>query len=111
MCGECCRIKDGIVRLSEHEIRKIAAFLNVSELEFIEHWTLLAPDRQGLILKSREDGSCIFLNSRNLCEINSVKPEKCKTFPFEWINPDSAQVCPSLAALLRSDEKLDKGNQ
>ena len=29
--------------------------------------------------------------------INSVKPEKCRTFPFEWTNSDSAEVCPGLA--------------
>ena len=26
-----------------------------------------------------------------------VKPEKCRTFPFEWSNPDSAEVCLALA--------------
>ena len=31
------------------------------------------------------------------CRINPVKPEKCRTFPFEWSNPDSAEVCPALA--------------
>ena len=31
------------------------------------------------------------------CRINPVKPEKCRTFSFEWTNPDSASVCPGLA--------------
>ena len=39
--------------------------------------------------KCRMCGAC--------CRINPVKPEKCRTFPFEWINPDSAEVCPGLA--------------
>ena len=34
--------------------------------------------------KCRMCGAC--------CRINSVKPEKCRTFPFEWTNPDSAEV-------------------
>lgn len=97
MCGNCCRIKNGIVRVSEDEIRRIAEYLDIPEFEFIERWTLVAPDRQSLILKSRDDGSCIYLNEHNRCDINAVKPEKCKTFPFEWTNDDSAQVCPALA--------------
>ena len=29
MCGACCRIKDGIVRVSDTEIARIAAFLGM----------------------------------------------------------------------------------
>ena len=99
MCGECCRIKDGIVRVSDVEIARIAAFLGVSEEAFIERDTEVAPDRAGLILKSRPDGSCAWLTKENLCLINPVKPDKCRTFPFEWTNPDSCSVCPALAGL------------
>ena len=65
--------------------------------EFIERETEVAPDRKSLVLKSRPDGSCVYLTDDNLCRINSVKPEKCRTFPSEWSNPDSAEVCPALA--------------
>ena len=97
MCGACCRIKDGIVRVSDAEIARIAAFLGMDEAEFIERETEVAPDRKSLILKSRPDGSCAYLTEDNLCRINPVKPEKCRTFPFEWTNPDSVEVCPGLA--------------
>ena len=96
MCGACCRIKDGIVRVSDAEIARIAAFLGMDEAEFIAHETEVAPDRKSLILKSRPDGSCAYLAEENLCRINPVKPEKCRTFPFEWTNPDSSSVCPVL---------------
>ena len=95
-CGACCRIKDGIVRVSEVEMAQIAAFLGVPEDDFIASDTDLAPDRRGLILKSRADGACIYLTSENLCRINPVKPAKCRTFPHAWRNPDSADVCPAL---------------
>ena len=98
-CGACCRIKDGIVRVSEAEVARIAAFLGMDEAAFIDRETELAPDRRGLMLKSRSDGSCAYLTTDNLCRINPVKPDKCRTFPFEWVNPDSAAVCPALAAL------------
>ena len=95
-CGACCRIKDGIVRVSDAEVARIAAFLGISEADFIANETDLAPDRAGLVLKSRPDGSCVYLSPDNLCLINSVKPDKCRTFPMEWTNPDSHSVCPAL---------------
>ena len=95
-CGACCRIKDGIVRVSDAEIACIAEYLNVSEKWFIENETELAPDRKGLVLKSLPDGACAFLTSNNLCRINPVKPVKCRTFPFAWTNPDSNVICPGL---------------
>ena len=39
--------------------------------------------------KCRMCGAC--------CRSNPVKPDKCRTFPFEWTNPDSTSVCPGLA--------------
>lgn len=95
-CGACCRIKDGIVRVSNAEIARIAAHLRMDEATFIENETELAPDRRGLILKSRPDGACVYLSEDNLCLINPVKPDKCRTFPFEWTNADSHSVCPAL---------------
>ena len=97
-CGACCRIKDGIVRVSDAEVKRIAAFLGMDEAAFIDHETEVAPDRRSLMLKSRTDGACAYLTDGNLCRINPVKPDKCKTFPFEWANPDSGKVCPALAA-------------
>ena len=95
-CGACCRIKNGIVRVSDEEIRRIAAFLGKEEASFIAEETELAPDRRGLVLKSRPDGACTWLTSDNLCRINPVKPDKCRTFPQEWRNSDSAIICPAL---------------
>ena len=97
-CGACCRIKDGIVRVSDVEVKRIAAFLGMDEAAFIDQETEVAPDRRSLMLRSRPDGSCVYLTDGNLCRINPVKPDKCKTFPFEWANPDSGKVCPALAA-------------
>ena len=98
-CGACCRIKNGIVRVSSAEIARIAAYLGASEDDFIEQETEIAPDRKSLVLKSRPDGACVYLKADNLCRINPVKPGKCRTFPFEWTNPDSKNVCPAISLL------------
>jgi Fe-S-cluster containining protein len=97
-CGACCRIPNGIVRVGDAEIARIAAYLGRPQDVFIAEETELAPDRAGLMLKSRPDGACVYLTAENRCRIHAVKPDKCRTFPFAWTNPDSASVCPELGA-------------
>ena len=86
------------MRVSEDEIARIAAFLGIAEADFIANETELSPDRKSLVLKSLPDGTCADLTSDNLCRINPVKPDKCRTFPLAWSNPDSETVCPEMAA-------------
>ena len=71
----------------------------MSEADFIANETNLAPDRKGLVLKDRPDGVCAMLDERNRCRIYPVRPEKCRTFPYEWTNEGSATYCPGLKAL------------
>ena len=97
-CGACCRIPNGIVRVSEAEISRIAGYLGIPEQTFISEETAVAPDRRGLILKSRPDDSCVWLTEDNLCRIHPVKPDKCRSFPYDWTNADSGEVCPGLRA-------------
>ena len=95
-CGACCRIKDGIVRVSDAEIDRIASYLGMTDADFIARETDVAPDRKSLMLKSRPDGACAYLTEENRCRIHAVKPDKCRTFPFAWTNADSHEVCPGL---------------
>jgi len=96
-CGACCQIPDGIVRVDDNEIKRISEFLGMSESEFIAKETELAPDRRGLILRNTPEGACVWLTEDNLCKINAVKPDKCRTFPFAWTNANSSEICPALA--------------
>lgn len=98
-CGACCRIPNGIVRVSDAEISRIAGYLGMPEQVFIAEETDVAPDRRGLVLKSRADNSCVWLTEDNRCRIHPVKPDKCKSFPYDWTNADSYEVCPGLRAL------------
>ena len=104
-CGACCRIQEGIVRVSAVEIARIAAFLGRTEQDFIDHETEIAPDRRGLILKSRPAGACAWLSDDNLCRINPVKPDKCRIFPHEWTNDDSEKICPGLRKMIYHNDK------
>ena len=98
-CGACCRI-EGIVRLKDDDTAKIAAHLGMSEADFIANETVLAPDRKGLVLKDRLDGACAMLDEENRCRIYPVRPEKCRTFPYEWTNDESFSYCPGLKQLV-----------
>lgn len=98
-CGACCSVPGGIVRVSEGEIARIAAHLGTDADAFRERECELAPDRRGLVLRSRPGGECVWLAEDRTCRIHEVKPDKCRTFPHEWTNPDSREVCPALAEL------------
>ena len=100
-CGACCRIEGGIVRLSDGEIERIAAYLGMSEEAFIAAETDVSPDRKCLILKDAPDGSgaCGMLDQRGLCRIHPVKPDQCASFPYDWANDDSQLSCQGLREL------------
>lgn len=85
-CGNCCRWS-GPVRVSDEEIAKIAEFLQINEMDFIEQFTTLTHDRRGLTLLENSDGSCIYLEETcegSGCKINPVKPKQCSDFPYKW---------------------------
>lgn len=87
------------MRLKEGDPQKIAAHLGLSEADFIARETEIAPDRMGLVLKDRPDGACAMLDENNRCRIYPVRPEKCRTFPFDWVNDNSYDYCEGLKAL------------
>jgi len=83
-CGACC-MWEGPVRVSDAEIKEIAAHLSITEDEFISRYTCLAPDRKSLSIIEKPDGSCFFYDMEaKACVINDVKPEQCRNFPYKW---------------------------
>jgi len=91
-CGDCCRWP-GFVNVSESEIAEIARFLAVPEQEFINTQTRLRPDRDGLALLDKPDGSCAFLTTDGACEIQCAKPSQCRAFPNGWNFPGWRDLC------------------
>lgn len=90
-CTACCRWP-GDVRLEEDEIPRIAAYLGLSEDEFIVRYTRLRTNRQGLSLIEREDHACIMLEDGG-CRVHEVKPSQCAGFPNRWNFPGWREVC------------------
>ena len=90
-CAACCRWP-GQVCLTEEEISRLAAFKGVREHEFIQQFTRLRQDRQGLALREQPNGACIFLEGSD-CVTQPVKPRQCREFPNLWNFPGFEKFC------------------
>ena len=90
-CTACCRWP-GQVRLTNEEITRLAAFKDMSEVDFIQQFTRLRWDRGGLALQEKPDGGCVFLDGDD-CSVQSVKPQQCRDFPNLWNFPGFQQTC------------------
>jgi Fe-S-cluster containining protein len=104
-CTACCRWP-GQVRLSDSEITGLAAFLGMMEFDFVQRYTRLTADRQGLALEDKPNGECIFLEG-NDCAVNAVKPQQCRDFPNLWNFPGFEGVCRAKAVMM-NDEAYTK---
>ncbi len=90
-CTNCCRWP-GFVKLTESDITAIAGFLEMTERDFLQQYSRLRPNRDGLALTDQPDGACIFLEGQD-CRIQPVKPMQCHGFPNEWNFPGWRDVC------------------
>jgi Fe-S-cluster containining protein len=89
------------VKVSAEEIAAIAAYLGFDEVEFIQKYTRLRVQRDGLALIDKPNGECYFLEGRD-CSIQAVKPQQCRDFPNRWNHPgwrESCEAVPELRAL------------
>lgn len=103
-CGECCRWT-GAVLLTGSDLPRLAAYLGLSEQEFIDRHTRLAPNRRQLALLDQADGSCAFLEG-NRCSVYAARPEQCRTFPYAWSVPEG---CPELDRLTVNQNSVEPG--
>ncbi len=108
-CGQCCRVP-GYVYLTSEEVTGIAASLKMEVEAFTARYTRLAPQRQGLSLIEAVDGSCVFLDGRGRCRIQSVKPAQCDAFPRTWRYSEMEAVCEGWKAL-EDDDSTPEGCQ
>ena len=83
-CTHCCRWPGEVV-LTDAEVNRIAAFLELSVYDFVARYTDLRENRTGLTLRENQDEGtvCIFLDGKD-CRINPVKPDQCAGFPNQW---------------------------
>lgn len=101
-CTACCRWP-GDVKVDVREVESIATFLGMGGDEFIQRYTRLRTDRNGLSLIEKPNDECIFLDG-NDCRINAVKPQQCRDFPNKWNFPGWRQVCDAIPITLPQEE-------
>lgn len=90
-CGDCCRWS-GSVLLTDSDMIRMAEAMRLSEQDFIDRHTRLAPNRKQLALIDNPDGSCSFLEV-NRCRVYNARPEQCRSFPYTW---SVSEGCPAL---------------
>jgi Fe-S-cluster containining protein len=91
-CGNCCRWPGDVI-VTEQEVDAIANHLRMGAADFVQKYTRLSANRQHLSLVEKEDGSCIFLEGKNVCLIQPVKPAQCSGFPNRWRFDGWREIC------------------
>lgn len=90
-CANCCKWPGDVI-ITDAEADQIANFLGLPANEFIERFTRLRANRQGLSIDDKPNGECLFLDGID-CQINPVKPAQCAGFPNAWKFPGWRKVC------------------
>jgi hypothetical protein len=82
-CGACCGCAPGTVRFTKDELAAMAHALGITEEQFAGIYTC---NKYGApSLRERPNYDCVFLKNAEggpECEIYSVRPSQCSTFPF-----------------------------
>jgi Fe-S-cluster containining protein len=109
-CTACCRWPGQVV-IGEQEIADMARLLAVSEWDFVQRFTRLRPQRDGLSLSDKENGECVFLDGGD-CRVQEAKPMQCRGFPNRWNFPGWRSVCEAVPRLIKgqSDLSRDRAN-
>ena len=77
----------------------MASHLGMMTDDFIQRYTRLRPQRDGLALIDKGTShECIFLDGRD-CAIHPVKPAQCAGFPSAWNFPGWRESCEAVPAL------------
>jgi Fe-S-cluster containining protein len=79
-CGQCCTGSPGYVWLTEDEAQTIAKYLNISTKDFTYRF-LRQVDGKLSLKEHPKTFDCVFLKE-NKCQIYSVRPTQCRTFPW-----------------------------
>lgn len=81
-CGKCCTGSPGYVWVTPEEIANIASHLKLSIDEFAQKYVRQIGERYSLT-EHPKTFDCAFLKE-NKCQIYSVRPKQCRTFPW-WL--------------------------
>lgn len=87
------------MKIGEVEIEAMSRLLGIPEFDFVQEYTRIRPQRDGLALKDKANGACIFLEDGG-CRVQAAKPLQCKGFPNTWSFPGWRDVCEAVPRLV-----------
>lgn len=88
-CGKCCEGEGGIY-LAEGEAGLIADYLGLNRMRFVRESCMEKGGR--LYIRTSESGACLFYDPQESCRIHSVKPARCRLWPFFEANLKDPQA-------------------
>lgn len=95
-CGKCCTGSPGYAWVNDQEIISIANFLKISVEQFSKSYLRYVEGRYALLEKP-VNYDCIFLKDKK-CQIYSVRPTQCRTYPWWMQNLESLEDWKEAAA-------------
>ena len=81
-CGRCCDEPGGIVYLSREDTRRISKHFELKPKTWLKRDAKRHLNGKYILKSNKDDGICIFLNSKKQCEIYQVRPQQCAAFPW-----------------------------
>ena len=84
-CSSCCRYDAGFVYLSENDIEKLIAELEMDRESFIGLYCRWVDNWNGnktISLREKSNKDCIFWEELKGCIVYEARPLQCKLFPF-----------------------------
>ncbi|MCL1919124.1 MAG: YkgJ family cysteine cluster protein [Peptococcaceae bacterium] len=105
-CANCCKTYDII--LADDEVKRIAAFLKITEDDFAAEY-LTNTDADDERPYKFKNNPCAFLGGGGRCRIQDCKPDVCAGFPFTdqperlasmYSVIEHAEVCPVVFEIL-----------
>lgn len=79
-CGQCCTGSPGYIWVDAQEIEQIAAYLKLTVADFSRRYLRRVKGCFSLLEMPRTY-DCVFLKDKK-CQIYSVRPTQCRTFPW-----------------------------
>ena len=89
-CGQCCTGAPGYIWITDEEAKTISDHLAISLDEFFANYTYTVGSRRSLKELPDRNYDCIFLNGKK-CQIYSLRPKQCRTFPWWLQNLESEE--------------------
>ena len=81
-CGRCGDEPGGIVYLSREDTRRISNYFEMKPKIWLKRDAKRHLNGKYILRSNKDDGICIFLNSKKQCEIYQVRPQQCAAFPW-----------------------------